>query len=521
VSEAAARGEVADVAIVGMGPVGAYLANALGAQGLSVVVLERSTEVYPLPRAAHFDHEVMRAFQAVGLADEVVAGTRQNEGLQFLESRTGPLIFGFATPEAQPFGWHLSYYFHQPELEAVLRTGLRRFPQVEVRLGHEVLHLSQSEHGVVLDVRRLSDGSTAAVEARYLVGCDGARSRVREQAGIDVEDLGFDEPWLVVDVVLDHDLAADGGPDLGGACLQICDPSRPTTFVPMPGDRRRWEFMLLPGEDPEQMASPASVQALLGEWVDPDRVHVERQAVYRFHALLARRWRQDRVLLAGDAAHQMPPFLGQGMCSGIRDAQALAWRLPLILRHEAPDTLLDTYQSERAPHVRQIIETAVLFGGIICTLDPQVAEERNEAFRARPPVPDQGAGSAPEIGPGTRLATPPAGRLLPQPRVLHDGAAVRLDELLGPGFAVVAATGDPVGPLTAAQRAVLDRLHARVVVADDEHGTLAAWLHSHEVEVVVVRPDRYVFGGASQAGGLGPVVDALAGQLEREAVPSR
>lgn len=504
---------VADVAIVGMGPVGAYLANALGAQGLSVVVLERSTEVYPLPRAAHFDHEVMRAFQAVGLADEVEPGTRKNEGLQFLESRTGPLIFGFATPEAQPFGWHVSYYFHQPDLEAVLRAGLRRFPQVDVRLGHEVLNVSQSDDGVRLDVRQLSDGSTSKVEASYLVGCDGARSRVREKAGIDVEDLDFDEPWLVVDVVLDHDLAADGGPDLGGACLQICDPGRPTTFVPMPGHRRRWEFMLLPGEDPEQMASPASVRALLGEWVDPDLVHVERQAVYRFHALLARRWRQGRVLLAGDAAHQMPPFLGQGMCSGIRDAQALAWRLPLVLRHEAPGALLDTYQSERAPHVRQIIETAVLFGGIICTLDPQVAEERNHAFRARPPVPDQGAGSAPEIGPGTRLATPPAGLLLPQPRVPHGGAAVRLDDLLGPGFAVVAATGDPAAALSPAQTAVLEGLGGTVVVADDDKGSLASWLRSHGVEAVVVRPDRYVFGGATTMAELGRVVDELGAAL--------
>lgn len=472
-----------DVAIVGLGPTGATLANLLGAAGLSVLVLEKEGGVFPLPRAIHFDGEVLRILQGAGLRAQALAIARPGEqGMHFVNGAGETMLIRGGTAALGPHGGANNYYFHQPELEAVLREGLARFPNVEVKLRHEVSGLAQDAQGVTLDVRDTATGRASAMRARYVVGCDGARSPVRRHMGSAMVDLGLRQPWLVFDVVLQQPV------DLPAHTVQHCDPARPMTYCNVVGDRRRWEIMVLPGDDREALVQPASLWRMVAPWVRPEQARLERAAIYTFHSVLARGWRQGRLLLAGDACHQTPPFLGQGMCAGIRDAANLAWKLEAVLARQAPCALLDTYESERAPHVRALIELAVRLGNIIQTTDPALAAERDAKFRAGRPeifeLPPQmlGAGAF-DAQPGS-----PAGRPFPQPR-LHDGRL--LDELLGRRSAVI---GRPEALAAAAAPTVERWRRADALVIDRPEAALRDWLDAQQAQAVILRPDRYIVG---------------------------
>ncbi len=511
---------VHQVAIVGFGPVGATLAALLAPWLESVAVFERSTTVFPLPRAAHLDHEVMRVFDDAGVADGVLPATTPVKGMHFLDRLGGHKLFGFDAPEGPTrYGWPAGLMFYQPELEAALRGPSEQCPWAEVHLGHDVEAVVDRGDHVELAVRHLASGERSTRRARYVVGCDGARSTVRKAAGISFDDLGFDEPWLVLDVELLRDDL-----DLPDLVQQVCDPNRPATFVPMPGNRRRWEFMLLPGEDPAEMEQPEVFRRLLGEWVDPDAVRVIRSAVYRFHALVASPWRQGRLLLAGDAAHQMPPFLGQGMCAGVRDAANLAWRLRWVLAGH-PDTLLDSYETERSPHVRSIIDLAVAMGSIICTLDPDVAATRNQQFREHPELAPTGeAGELlPALGPGVLqrdaagAVVPPVGTCFINPR-LDDVFATPLDEYHRSHFSILTRCGTPTWSLDWDDRAGGNGGRPTLrsgppLSADHQFPEVDAWLEEHGAEAVIVRPDHYVWGVATSLDDLPALIDQLGAQL--------
>lgn len=467
-----------DVAVVGYGPVGAVAANLCGLQGLRTLVCEPTTSVYHLPRAAHFDAEIMRVFQAIDVVDDVLASCEPVRGMHFVNGTGDKLLRFDVADRPRGQGWAAGYMFYQPDLERALRAGVRRHDHVDVQLGHEVVDLVQHDDAVELDVRNVETGTTTRHRARHVVGADGARSAVRRLLGIDNDDLCFDQPWLVVDTVLRRPVAL---PDL---VHQICDPARPTTFVPVCGDRRRWEFMLLPGETADEMQQPSRVQELLAPWVAPDDVEVVRAVVYSFHAVLAQRWRDGRVFLAGDAAHQMPPFLGQGMCSGIRDVANLVWKLALVQRGLATDALLDTYQEERAPHVRTIVELAVSLGGILQTTDPAVAAARDAHLLGGGGPP--GDTEMPELSGGlVSTAGGRAGARFPQPSPAEDRPV--FDGRLGSSFALVAT--DPSALVLDEDASWFASLWGAAVVTDD--APLAAWLDG---AVALVRPDRYVFG---------------------------
>jgi len=447
-----------DVAIVGCGATGVSLANLLGLRGLSVVVVDREAGILELPRAVHFDGEVMRIFETMGLAEPIAACARASSGMRYLTPQGDVLIERRPASAVGRHGWADNYLFHQPHLEQVLRNGLRRFANVDVRLSCEVSRVTQDADRTTLAT------SAGEIEARWVVGCDGARSLVRQAIGATHEDLGLHQPWLVVDVVLSRDV------DLPPYSIQHCDPARPATYVNVTGARRRWEIMLMPGDDPARMTEPATVWRLLAPWLRPEQAQLERAAVYTFHSLIADRWRDRRLLLAGDAAHQTPPFLGQGMCAGIRDAANLAWKLP----HEA---LLDSYQTERMPHVRVFIEEALRMGGIIQTTDPAVAAERDRRYRASGR--EEMVNLVPRLGPGLHADE---GTIFPQP-VLADGR--RLDAAIGGmRFAVL-------GP----ERPALPEGVA--FVPFDGPG------------YVVLRPDRYVFGRAADQLALQALVAGL------------
>ena len=457
-----------DIAIVGLGPVGATLANLLGRLGLRVDVFERDRAAYALPRAVHFDDEVMRVFQAVGLAEEIAAGTHVSPGTLFVD-REGRIMLDWSRQmEEGPQGWHESYRFHQPTLESVLRAGLERFPGVRVRLGHEV-------------------GDPEALDARYVVGCDGARSGVRAAIGGGSEDLGFHERWLVIDLVLKRPR-----PDLGDYTRQFCDPVRPATYVRTTGNRRRWEIRV----DEDETDDPETVWRLLAPWIGPEDAEIERAVIYTFNAVVARRWRRERLFIAGDAAHQTPPFMGQGMCAGIRDAANLAWKLAAVLRGGAPEALLDSYAGERIPHVRDYVELAVRMGRL---LNATGTEDMVSAAAARGESTDRMESIRPRLGPGLhRSGSALAGRPGPQPR-LADGR--RLDDAAGPG---------PV--LLLREPAAVASFGIPAVAAG------ADWLDAHGLAAALLRPDRYVFGVAETLDEAAPLCETYAAETGRASV---
>lgn len=476
-----------DVLIVGLGPVGAMLAVLLARSGVSTIAIDKDAAVYPLPRAAHFDHEIMRLFQQVGVAEEVSRHARPAPAYEF-RAADGQLLVRMDLPPLAPCGWATGYMFHQPAVENALRAKLDESPLAQVRLAHRFAGLEQDGEGVTALIEG-PDGASR-VRSRYLVGCDGASSPVREAIGGELDDYRFDEPWLVLDVVVE-----DGArvPDIN---LQICDPARPTTCVLMGPGRHRWEFMLLPGETPEQVLEDGFIAPLLAAW-DCGPVRIERKAVYRFHGLVANAWRDGRVLLAGDSAHQMPPFAGQGMCSGLRDAANLAWKLKSVLTGQADAALLDTYQTEREPHVRTYIELAIGMGRVVCTLDPQIAAQRDAGMLAQraagaPPLPP--ATPAPLASACVMVGAPAAGALFPQPVSGSPENRLRLDEALGEGPWLITRTP-----------AAMDDALLSIDLEDPKlapfSAELAGWLDARQAQAVLVRPDRYVFG-AGEPGAL-------------------
>lgn len=472
-----------DVLVVGLGPVGAMLTALLAARGVTVIAIDRDTLVYPLPRAAHFDHEIMRLFQQLGIAEAVLEHARVAPAYEFRNAK-GDVLLRFELSERPSIsGWPQSFMFHQPGMENALRARIAAFPNAEMRLGASLQAFTASETGVGAIIE--SQGREQSLNARFLIGCDGASSLVREDAGLSLDSYDFDEPWLVIDTI------PGPGVTLPEINLQICDPARPTTCVLMGPGRHRWEFMLKPGEEAAQVLDDAFIRELLVPFGARD-IAIDRKAVYRFHGLVAKDWRKGRVLLAGDAAHQMPPFAGQGMCAGLRDAANLAWKLAAVLRG-AEETLLDTYQEEREPHVRATIALAIHMGRVVCTTDRREAEARDRnmiAARAKGGRQDAPPPPAPFAGGFILAGTAAAGTLFPQPFVDASGRKLRLDDVLGQDATLI---------VRSAPGRTRDLLSVRVRSLDEPElapfsDRLAAWLGGHGAEAVLVRPDRYVFG---------------------------
>ncbi len=470
-----------DVLISGGGPTGLTLALLLARLGVQVLVVDREPEVYRMPRAAHIDHEAMRIFQEVGLAQEVMASCRSASRYDFLTPK-GEVLLRFDGLDRLGAGWPASNMIHQPSIELALRRAAEPLSSLRLKTRWTWQSFEGEEEGVVSRIAT-PDGETL-VRSRFLVGCDGARSPVRSFCDIGVDDLWFDEQWLVIDThVQDYDR-------LPKVNLQICDPDRPTTCVLMGSGRHRWEFMLKPGETPEQLLDDAFIAGLLEPWHVEGAVTLERKAVYRFNARVATTWRKGRVLLAGDAAHLMPPFAGQGLCSGLRDAANLAWKLSAVLGG-ASQALLDTYQQEREPHVRAIIALAIMMGRTVCMTDPEAARVRDEQMlAARSSGPAQsGSMSFPPFAAGCIVEnTAGAGSYFPQP-VAGGSAKQRLDDLLGPGAWLI--SRDKISPPCQAEL---------TAVALDEpilapfRAQLDNWLRDHQAEAALIRADRYVFG---------------------------
>lgn len=503
-----------DVVIVGAGPVGLTLANILGLQGVRTMIVEERATLIDYPRGVGLDDEALRTFQAIGLVDKVLPHTVPNQILRFFDGNRR-LLAEMAPPDAR-FGWPKRNGFVQPMVDAELHAGLARFPHVEVRWGHRMAECEETADGVTVRL----DGDPTPVRARYLVGCDGGRSATRRLMGVSFDGTTSPTRWLVVDIANDP---------LGHPNSEVgADPARPYASISIAHGIRRFEFMIHADETDEQAEDPAFIHRMLGLLVPhPERVEVIRHRVYTHHSRIAGAFRKGRMFLAGDAAHLMPVWQGQGYNSGIRDAANLGWKLAAVVDGRAGDALLDTYDVERRKHARAMIDLSTMVGRVISPTNRRVAAVRDKLIRGASVVPtlkryvlemrfkpmpryEQGAVFHPEAP----SPTSPAGTLFIQPRVdTRDAQNVLLDEVLGTGFAVLCWNNNPrallgadlfdrwkaLGARFVAARP-LTQLHwtghddPDVTVIGDRAGALKGWFDAHAESVLFLRPDRCIAG---------------------------
>lgn len=496
-----------DILIIGYGPVGEVMATILGRQGRRVAVVERWAERYPLPRAVCVDHEMYRMLSQLGMNKELPGITHPGPVYRWFNAQWKELIaIDWSAPSIS--GGPEVHFIHQPTLENMLDAHARTYPTVQVHLGYEVTKLWQTADLATIEVEECRSGERQTVAARYVLGCDGANSLVRQAIGDGArEDRGFEADWLVIDILPHEGVKLEIPP-----AAQWCNPERPTTIVPG-GVRegryyRRWEFMRLPHESIQDIETEEKAWSLLAPWVKPDQATMVRHKVYTFRSLIAKRWREGRLLIAGDAAHLMPPFMGQGMCAGLRDGWNLAWKLDMVLDGRAHPELLDSYQVERYPHVSDIIDLSVYLGRVICQPDALKAAERDQAFfngtvEPMPAFPHLTSGI---LDPATS-AKPDnvAGQLSPHGRIGKDGTESWMDDLTLGGFVILTTSDVTLKELSYRSKQIIKDLNVKVIrLATSEHdeagykdvdGRFLAFMRGHGVSLLLIRPDYYIYGG--------------------------
>ena len=523
-----------DVAIIGFGPTGAVAAGMLGKMGVKTLVLDRSETIYDKPRAIALDHEIMRVFQHLGVARAIAPYVAPYPASEY-RGVDGRIIKRLdAAPPPNPLGWPPNLSFTQPPVEAALRAGAQVHDSVHIRLGVEVEGLAPSTDFVTLALR--GESGLTSEQARYVIACDGANSTVRRLAKLDLEDLDFDEPWLVVDVTVSPE-ALDRLPTVN---VQYCEPSRPATYVVGPGNHRRWEIMLHEDEDPLQFADESAVWKMLERWVTPADAAIWRSATYRFHALVASTWHQGHVFIAGDAAHQQPPFLGQGMCQGVRDAVNLTWKLEAVLGGRANASLLDTYEVERSEHVRTLTNTIKALGRFVCERDLTKAIARDEKLIA------EMGGSVktalrqdliPSLVSGFLSSVQHAavGTMFPQPRIAPKGELMDDNTECGLRLIVCDAVLDEdvafvqrkktSWPPSVVRICGIETTQGASKIADildltELDNVASDWFSRHQCVAALIRPDNYVFGVARDTAAINRLLDEADEKLAGQRAPS-
>ena len=516
-----------DVAVVGYGPTGLVAASMLGRSGYRVVVIERWPTPYGLPRLTHIDGETARIVQASGEIQRALRSAKAVDTYHYRDAAGDLLLELNWTGRACGYPAHISIY--QPDIEDAVEARAKGYPNVTVLRGWEVDTLKQDEQGVTLSAHPRRGGQDAQwtdapreFHARYVIGADGANSFVRRTLGIERSDFGYNERWLNLD--------SENQRDLGAACARTtiyCDPARAYMHMPIGTRRTRFELRVLPGEETADWEQEDAGWRWLHEryGLGPDDLKLLRHVVYTFETRIAERWREGRVFLAGDAAHTMMPYMGQGACSGMRDGINLAWKLDLVLSGRASEDLLDSYEAERRPHVTAITQMSLFLGQVVNEDDLDKVAQRDAAFRAGqvPPMPpfpkiEHGVLGRGRDG-GLAAAT---GAPAPQGRVRQGAAEGCLDEVIGYGFQLVARE-HPARHLDESQLRFLEQLGCRYAVLSvdgagrdavvDLDGDQQAFLDAHGIQAYLSRPDFAVFGSVATLDDLGALVDDLRRQL--------
>ncbi|MBT2534512.1 bifunctional 3-(3-hydroxy-phenyl)propionate/3-hydroxycinnamic acid hydroxylase [Arthrobacter sp. ISL-48] len=486
-SEQASDGRAVPVVVVGAGPSGLAVATLLGQYGVECLVLDRWEGVYQLPRAVHLDDEIYRILNRLGVAARFAAMSRPARGLRLLTAEHRVIAEFQRSADSATHGYPQANMFDQPGLEQLMRENLRSVPSVSLRGDVEVNRVTQGNTTARVDFTDRVTGARESVLAGYVLGCDGANSVVREAMGAVMEDLGFEQRWLILDVDTTVPLNQWDG------VHQLCDPHRAGTYMRVGKVRYRWEFRLLPGETAADFSSLEALHPLIRPWTrdaPAEDLHVIRVVEYTFRAQVANKWRDRRIFLLGDAAHLTPPFIGQGMGAGLRDAMNLAWKLAGVLAGDLPGITLDSYQAERRRHAKRTINLAKFVGRAM------TAGGRVGSVLRRLLIPGLHLAAAPEPSGTARPAgfrtrflaltgTSAVGRFCPNAPTSVTSNAARFDEIAGNGFTLLAPA------ITSAERERILQKGA-APVAPEAGSELHQWLVRHRIAAAVVRPDRTI-----------------------------
>ena len=471
----------ADVIVIGGGPVGVTALAMLGQRGLTAIGVEKSPDVWPTARAVHFDGEAFRMLQSLGITEKLVKTTRPMNSMH-IQNEAEEVLVSVPTGRLGSQAWPDDLTFHQPDLEGVLREAITELAGIELRCGITADQVKNVVDGVEVTTIDAA-GEKEVLRARWVIAADGARSSIRRSLGIVCDRFGDDADWVVVDGHLEDN------PGYEDDMVFICHHTRPAMWIRLPESRVRMEFMLMEGDDREEIVTPEAIERISRGILPAANFTPERQAIYTFRGRIAQRWREGNIFFAGDAAHQAPPCFGQGLCAGIRDIANLVWKIDLVKRGMASPALLDTYETERKPHAQFWVEQAVKAADFLQTLDPEAAQQRDEFIRANPA---EAAPISPPLGPGLHegASDQRAGRLSIQP-ILANG--IRLDDLVGPRFALVMAP-ELYDDLDADLRQQIESNEELIVLRDSEQADPV--LQAAGAQAALIRPDRYILSAA-------------------------
>ena len=464
-----------DVTIVGLGPAGGTLANLLAMHGFSILILDREKSFYPLPRAVHFDDEIMRVFQTIGITKDFLKHTIINKGTKFVNSKDKVILDWPRPKKITDNGWYPSYRFHQPDLEKKLRKKLKNYKKVSIEQNSEVKKIINSKNQVDIIYANISSHKEYIVRSKYLVGCDGANSITRKQMKTTMDNLGFTQKWAVVDLILKK--KKNNLPD---RTIQYSNPKQPATYCRNVGKRRRWEFAIKKNHSDKKVLSERYIWNFLKPWLKKSEAIIERKTIYTFESAIARKWRKGRVFIAGDAAHLMPPFMGQGMCAGIRDASNLAWKIANCLRNKFNETLLNTYQSERSLNVKEYIETTMRMGEFVNAVESiQITDNirsDNKGIKSMQSI-------KPKLGKGLgNLKDKNRGKTFPQFKLKNNKT---LDNNFSKKGMIVLSSD--INPKTSKYYSILKAKN---------FSNVSRYLKNIKSKAILVRPDRFILASA-------------------------
>ncbi len=464
-----------DVTIVGLGPAGGTLANLLAMHDFSILILDREKSFYPLPRAVHFDDEIMRVFQTIGITKEFLKHTIINKGTKFVNSKDKVILDWPRPKKITANGWYPSYRFHQPDLEKKLRKKLKNYKKVLIEQNSEVIKIKNSKNHVDITYLNINNHKKYLVRSKYVIGCDGANSITRKQMKTKMDNLGFTQKWAVVDLILKK--KKNNLPD---RTIQYSNPKQPATYCRNVGRRRRWEFAIKKNHSDKKVLSENYIWHFLKPWLNKSEAIIERKTIYTFESAIARKWRKGRVFIAGDAAHLMPPFMGQGMCAGIRDASNLAWKIANCIRNKFNETLLNTYQSERSLNVKEYIETTMRMGEFVNAVESiQITDNiksDNKGIKSMQSI-------KPKLGKGLgNLKDRNRGKTFPQFKLKNNKT---LDDYFSKKGMIILSSD--IKPKTSKNDSILKAKNLSEV---------SRYLKNINSKAILVRPDRFILASA-------------------------